>query len=94
MEILDGFVAAGLGLYVRKLNALVIGDVHIGYEEALNRRGVLLPRFHFQDVLSSLEVVFRFLEPELVLHNGLLDEIIINGDLKHEFGSISVQEWR
>lgn len=94
MEIRDGFVAARLGLYVRKLNALVIGDVHIGYEEALNRRGVLLPRFHFQDVLSSLEGVFRFLESELVQHNGLFSEIIINGDLKHEFGSISGQEWR
>ncbi len=84
-----------LGLYIRKLNSLVIGDVHIGYEEALNRRGVLIPRFHFEDVVSSLNYTFHLLQPLLKKSKKQkLGSVIINGDLKHEFGSISEQEWR
>ena len=40
MEIMEGVEIANLALYIKQLNSLVIGDVHIGYEEALNRRGV------------------------------------------------------
>ncbi len=95
MQILPGVEMVNLALYVGKLNALVIGDVHIGYEEAMNRRGVLIPRFHFGDVIASLNYAFHLLQPLLKKSKRQkLAQIIINGDLKHEFGSISEQEWR
>lgn len=95
MQILPGVEIVNLGLYIRKLNSLVISDIHIGYEEALNRRGVLIPRFHFEDVMSSLNYTFHLLQPLLKRHGKeRLDSIIVNGDLKHEFGTISEQEWR
>jgi len=64
---------------------LVIADTHIGYEEELNKRGVLIPRFQFKDIVQRLE---------RILGRKKFRKIIINGDVKHEFGRISEQEWR
>jgi uncharacterized protein len=95
VQILKDIEILSLALYLKKQNALVIGDVHIGYEEELNKRGVLIPRFHFKDVLSRLNYTFHILEPLLKKSKKRkLDKIVINGDLKHEFGRISNQEWR
>lgn len=80
MEIVD------LALYVD--NILIIADVHLGYEEALNKQGVLIPRFQFKEVIKRLEKIFSILKQKKV------DKVIINGDVKHEFGTISEQEWR
>ncbi len=79
IEIID------LGLYLPNEKTLVIADVHIGYEEALNKQGVLVPRFQFKDVYLRLEKILKKCNPSTV---------VINGDLKHEFGRISEQEWR
>lgn len=95
MQILPSIEIVNLGLYVEKLNSLVISDVHVGYEEALNRRGVMIPRFHFGDVVSSINYTLHLLQPLLKKSKkGKLGSIIVNGDLKHEFGAISTQEWR
>jgi len=64
---------------------LVISDLHIGYENSLNSSGVFLPRFQFEQILGDLKKIF--------LKIGKVKEVIINGDLKHEFGRISEQEW-
>ncbi|MBN2422767.1 metallophosphoesterase [Candidatus Woesearchaeota archaeon] len=85
MEILPNIHINDLGLYLKNQKALVIGDVHIGYEEALNKQGLLIPRFQFKEVIKRLEKILEKTKPEL---------IIINGDLKHEFGVISETEWR
>ncbi len=66
-------------------DTLVTGDFHIGYEEALNRQGVLIPRMQFEDIIKRLQKV---------LDGKRFKRIIINGDLKHEFGEISRQEWK
>jgi len=95
MEIMKDVEIVNLALYLQKLNSLIIGDVHIGYEEALNKRGVLIPRFHFRDIVSAANAIFQSLQPILKkAKKQKLDRIIINGDLKHEFGFISNQEWR
>ena len=60
--------------------------MHIGYEEALNESGIFLPRTQTKQIFSDLEKIF--------VQIGKVEEIIILGDLKHEFGSISGQEWR
>src|SRR3989344_4336758 len=57
---------------------------NIGIEESLNRRGVLIPRSQFNDLLNKLK---------LILNKVKVDRILFNGDLKHEFGEISKQEW-
>lgn len=85
MEIIKGIKIVDLSLYIKKQKILVLGDVHIGYEESLNKQGILVPRFHFQDLMKRLENIFKKVKPKI---------IIINGDLKHEFGTISDTEWK
>ncbi len=46
--------------------------------------GILVPRFQYRDVERHLARVLAKTQPETV---------VIDGDLKHEFGSISPQEW-
>jgi len=81
---------ADLGLYVHKEQAFVISDLQLGYEENLNRRGILVPRFQFKDIVKRLESIFKILKEK----QCPIETFIINGDLKHEFGGISNQEWR
>ena len=58
------------------------------YEEALNKQGLLIPRFQFPEIITRLDSIFNKLK------NYKIDKIVVNGDIKHEFGTISDQEWR
>jgi len=84
MEIIKGVEIVDLALFFKKQKILVLADVHLGYEEALNKSGVLIPRFQFKDTETRLEKILKVTKPKVV---------VINGDLKHEFGRISRQEW-
>ncbi|MAG07980.1 phosphoesterase [Candidatus Woesearchaeota archaeon] len=85
MNILPGIEIVDLGLYLTKERTLVIADTHIGFEEALNKQGLLVPRFQFDELVKRLKKILAKVKPKL---------IIVNGDIKHEFGTISEQEWR
>jgi putative SbcD/Mre11-related phosphoesterase len=85
VEIVDGVEIVDLALYLKKSRVLVISDIHIGYEESLNKQGVFVPRFQFSEVVRRLESILKRVHPKM---------IVINGDVKHEFGEISDQEWR
>lgn len=82
MQILDNLKIQDLALFYK--DTLILADLHIGYEEALNKQGMLIPRLSFQDLEKKIQNLLK-LNPKV---------IIINGDLKHEFGSISRQEWK
>lgn len=83
MEISTGIRIYGKSLLIGK--SLIISDVHIGHEEAMNRKGILIPRFQFKDIEKEILLLIQKTQPE---------EFIITGDLKHEFGSILDTEWR
>ncbi|MBW2986523.1 metallophosphoesterase [Candidatus Woesearchaeota archaeon] len=85
MEIYPGIELIDLGLYLTKHKILVLSDFHIGYEEGLSKKGVLVPRMQYKDVIARLDMIFSKVKPKM---------IVINGDLKHEFGVISQQEWK
>ncbi len=86
MHILPNIGIVDLALYFDSV--LVISDVHIGYEEALNKQGVLVPRLQFEEMVKRLNNIFALLKDKKI------KTIVVNGDLKHEFGIISEQEWR
>ena len=86
MKILPNIEIVDLALYFD--STLVIADVHIGYEEALNKQGILVPRLQFEEMAQRVERIFSLLK------NNKIERIVVNGDLKHEFGTISEQEWR
>ncbi len=85
MKITDGIYTKDLALYIKPAKILVISDIHIGYEDDLNKKGFLIPRVHFKEMIDRLGKIMVKTNPET---------IIITGDLKHQFGSISDQEWR
>jgi putative SbcD/Mre11-related phosphoesterase len=89
-EIKKGIKIIDLTLYLEKQKTLVIPDVHIGYEEALAKQGYLVPRFHFKDLIKRTENIFSKLQEARLP----VDQIILAGDVKHEFGTISEEEWR
>ncbi len=84
-EILKGIEMFGKSLWLPKQKILIIADLHIGYEEALNKQGILAPRMQFKEIKKEIEELLVKVKPRI---------IIINGDLKHEFGEISRQEWQ
>lgn len=85
LQILPGISIFGLTLYLEDEKAILFGDLHLGYEEELNQLGYLIPKFNYNEILNHLKKVFSHISPK---------KVIICGDLKHEFGRISEQEWR
>jgi len=83
MEIYPGIEIRDLGLYLRKEKTLIISDLHIGFEESLNMQGILVPRIYFKDFMLRLRKMLDDVET-----------VVINGDFKHQFGSISRTEWK
>jgi len=79
LEIID------LALWLRKEKTLILSDLHLGYEEYLHQKGVFLPKFQFAEIITHLKNILQKVKPET---------IIINGDLKHEFGRVLKQEWK
>ncbi|PIU75943.1 phosphoesterase [Candidatus Pacearchaeota archaeon CG06_land_8_20_14_3_00_35_12] len=89
MKIYQDIEIIGKSLWLSKEKILIIADLHLGYEECLNAQGVLVPRHQFQETSNDLNKIFK----EIELKKQKISKIIINGDLKHEFGEISRQEW-
>lgn len=85
MEISKGIEIIDLCLYLKKEKALIVSDFHMGYEEALNNQGILIPRTQYAETMKRVEKILTGFE---------IKTIIINGDFKHEFGTISETEWR
>ena len=61
---------------------LSVGDLHLGYEEALNISGV--GRKLFGEMIKDFEEIFEKI--------GKVDEIVLLGDVKHVFGRVLQQE--
>ncbi|MBI2666191.1 metallophosphoesterase [Candidatus Woesearchaeota archaeon] len=85
MEISKDIEIVSTALWFKKEETIIINDLHLGYEEALQHKGVLVPKFQLQEILSLLEKI---------LEKTNAKKIIINGDLKHEFGKVLRQEWK
>jgi hypothetical protein len=68
-----------------KEKILVVGDLHLGFEEMLNKSGVLVSRQMFEEMISDLNNVFGEV--------GRVDKVVLLGDVKHDFGGILKQEW-
>ncbi len=70
-------------LYVKGFEAIVLSDVHIGYEEEMARKGMFIPKVQkkrFMEVYNNARQVFKF------------KRIVINGDFKHLFNKLGKEE--
>jgi len=68
----------GKALKLRR--ALIIADLHLGYEVSMAREGFYLPRV-FNEVVGRLKSLLERERPKI---------LVVDGDLKHSF----VPEWR
>ncbi len=78
MELIPGVEPVGEHpiAYIRPLKALVMADLHLGFEEEAAKHGYFIPRVQLKRTL-------RMLEEALSLYNP--DRVIIVGDVKHTF---------
>ncbi len=91
MELFPGVLAVDFALYLPEHDTLILADPHLGHEESLRRQGVLVPRTAFKALLGRLDRIFSRIDAGR--KGGPLRRVVVNGDLKHEFGRISRQEW-
>lgn len=84
MIISKGVTLIGHGIYLESYGTLIVADLHLGYEEVLAEQGVHLPRSQYYKIKSMLTKLVEYLNPE---------SIILLGDVKHEFGEATRQEW-
>ncbi|MAF36020.1 phosphoesterase [archaeon] len=82
--IMDRVKIVDLALYFERSDTLSIADLQLGYEEMMNSQGILVPRFNFSSIKKRLEKILKETTPK---------KIVLNGDLKQEFGRVSRQEW-
>ena len=60
----------------------VIGDLHLGYESALENEGMFIPRINTNSVRDSLNRIIDDYEPS---------RMVLLGDIKHDFSRSSYQ---
>ncbi len=72
-------------VYIRSLRAVVLADLHLGFEEEAARQGYYVPRIQ---LMRALEVLRRSLD-----ETGA-DWVIFAGDVKHSFSRLLSSERR
>jgi uncharacterized protein len=85
----------GSGGRKKEKGILVVGDLHLGYEESLNRSGILVTRKMFEEMIKYFDSVFEELERR-EREDGKerkVNEVVLLGDVKHGFGKGNKQEW-
>ncbi len=85
-EVLPGIHATrDYALWFERDRTLVISDLHLGYEGALQEAGVAIPRRQKGIMLERLERLLQTYGPE---------NVVVDGDFKHEFSRNLEDEWK
>jgi uncharacterized protein len=80
IELLEGLPI----IHIKSLNALVIADLHLGYEGVMAKKGALLPKVNLNKII---EMLTRALEATRA------EKIIVDGDIKNEFSTVDQEEF-
>ena len=81
IEIVESFPA----VYIKRLNLLIITDLHLGYETAAAEEGMFIPKIQYKKTIEDLKLIFK-------KHEG--SRFLINGDVKHEFSETGYHEYK
>jgi len=71
-------------LFWKEKKTLIVGDLHLGYEQSLNERGISVVRNQLSQTKEIFERIFKKI--------GRVNRIILLGDVKHHLGGILRQE--
>lgn len=85
MTQIERFQAVDRCLYWKEKKILIVGDLHLGYEDYLAESGWSFPKTQLQDTLSIFEKIFN--------ETGKLKEIVLLGDVKHYFAGVLNEEF-
>lgn len=69
---------------------LVIGDLHFGYGESMRLSGIMIPDNLYKELIKEMDEIFE----HVTKNYGKIGEVVLLGDLKHEFGKIMRSEWK
>jgi putative SbcD/Mre11-related phosphoesterase len=72
-------------IFWKEKKILIVGDLHLGYEDNLVERGFAVPRSQFNQTKDIFRRIFNKI--------GKVNKIILLGDIKHVFGKIMKQEF-
>lgn len=81
----DVFISDLHCIYLRDESAVVVSDLHLGFEEEMNLHGLFLPKLQRDHIEKMVDKILDRYNPE---------KLIINGDFKHEFSRNLPQEWQ
>lgn len=73
---MENYKFIGKSLFFPEKGILVIGDLHIGYEQAMIEAGILTPKSQIKELIRELDELISKTSPE---------KIIFLGDIKHLF---------
>lgn len=90
MDIKRRYNFTGKALFFPKENILVIGDLHLGYEEALRQGGLEVPINQFKEAAEELGRTIQNIKARYG-HIGEL-RIIFLGDVKHHFNFLATEK--
>ena len=82
MQLLNQFKFYYNGLYIKKIDSLIISDLHIGLESELKRSGLHLPLNEEKLLTDIIEKLFQKITPK---------NIILNGDILHSFSTLNYE---
>lgn len=77
-------------LYWKEKGVFVVGDLHLGYEDVLNRQGVAIPRTQLDETLKILK---DLLDCVIKKRKDKLKKIVLLGDVKHHFYGVLKDEF-
>jgi len=85
MEIFNKFkiIESYPALYLKKEKILIISDIHLGLESLMASEGIYFPKFQLDEIKKDLSEILSKVNAK---------QIIINGDLKHEFSETTWKE--
>ncbi len=72
-------------LYIEHKRILVFADAHLGFEEEMAKHGLFLPRVQKKNLIKTLSNALTELK---------VSEIVVAGDIKHQFGQLGRIEAR
>ncbi|MEM3260629.1 MAG: metallophosphoesterase, partial [Candidatus Micrarchaeaceae archaeon] len=80
IELIDGLPI----MYIHSLEAVVVADMHLGYEGIMAKKGILLPQINFKKISEMLEKA---------IDEKKAKQIIVDGDIKNEFSNVDEAEF-
>lgn len=86
MEVFDGVrITSDLCLHLPEERTLVVADLHLGYETALEAQGIHIPRVQTRTIKEALV---------RAIDRHRAERVVLLGDVKHEFSRNMGQEIR